>query len=87
MISTVGWELENKGCTPDITVFMTPQDYREDRDPQLERGVAEILRQLKEHQRRSDHDELADKLKRRPVKGPTNSVRIAKGRVDSAALV
>ncbi len=44
----VGWQLENYGTEPDIEVDITPQDYREGRDPQLEQAVAEILRLLAE---------------------------------------
>ncbi|HDH03342.1 MAG TPA: peptidase, partial [Actinobacteria bacterium] len=39
----VGWGLENYGTEPDIEVVITPQDYRAGRDPQLERGIAEVL--------------------------------------------
>ena len=44
----VGWNVENYGTDPDIEVDITPQDYRANRDPQLDRGIAEILRLLKE---------------------------------------
>ncbi len=44
----MGWQLENYGTEPDIEVDITPQDYREGRDPQLEQAVAEILRLLAE---------------------------------------
>jgi tricorn protease len=42
----VGWNVENYGTDPDIEIDNTPQDYREGRDAQLERAVAEILRLL-----------------------------------------
>ena len=35
--------MENYGTEPDIEVLVTPQDYREGRDPQLERGIEELL--------------------------------------------
>ena len=44
----VGWNVENYGTEPDIEVDITPQDYREGRDPQLERAIQEILRLLEE---------------------------------------
>ncbi len=45
----VGWNLENHGTEPDIEVDVTPQDYRNGRDPQLGRAIEEILRLLAEH--------------------------------------
>lgn len=44
----VGFGVENYGTDPDIEVENHPQDYRRGRDRQLERGVAEILKMLKE---------------------------------------
>jgi tricorn protease len=31
-----GWELENHGVAPDVEVAMTPDDWAQGRDPQLE---------------------------------------------------
>lgn len=42
----VGWNIENHGTEPDIEVDITPQDYHEGRDPQIERAISEILRLL-----------------------------------------
>ena len=42
------WDVENKGIAPDIDVEVTPKDIAAGRDPQLEKGVAEALRLLKE---------------------------------------
>ncbi len=39
----VGWGLENYGTDPDIVVEIQPQDHVADQDPQLARGVTEIL--------------------------------------------
>lgn len=39
----VGWGVENYGVDPDIEVEITPQDYEKGIDPQLDRGIAEIL--------------------------------------------
>ena len=43
------WDVENIGVAPDIEVEQTAADLNAGRDPQLERGVAEALRLLKEH--------------------------------------
>jgi tricorn protease len=45
----VGWGVENYGTDPDIEVDNKPQDYAAGRDPQLERAIRLILRQLKAH--------------------------------------
>ena len=42
----VGWGVENYGTDPDIEVDNTPQDYMRDIDAQLERAIAEALKQL-----------------------------------------
>ena len=44
----VGWNVENYGTDPDIEVDITPQDYASGRDPQLERGITEIMEMLKQ---------------------------------------
>lgn len=44
----VGFGVENYGTEPDIEVLITPQDYREGRDPQLERGIAELVAIIEE---------------------------------------
>ena len=46
----VGWHVENHGTEPDIEVDISPQDYVNNRDPQLERAIAESLRLLAETQ-------------------------------------
>jgi tricorn protease len=43
------WAVENEGVPPDIEVEQTPADVLAGHDPQLERGVAEALRLLREH--------------------------------------
>lgn len=45
----VGWGIENYGTDPDIEVDITPQDYAEDIDPQLDRAIREILQLLDEN--------------------------------------
>lgn len=43
----VEWGVENYGTDPDVEVFITPQDYKAGKDPQLEAGLETILRLLK----------------------------------------
>lgn len=43
------WEVENHGTAPDIEAWQDPAITRQGRDPQLERGVAELMQALKEH--------------------------------------
>ena len=33
------WDIENNGVVPDIAVEFLPRDFRDGRDPQLEKGV------------------------------------------------
>ncbi|MDE3270374.1 MAG: PDZ domain-containing protein [Pseudomonadota bacterium] len=42
----VGWGIENYGTDPDIEVDYRPQDYATGNDPQLDRGIAELMLQL-----------------------------------------
>ena len=44
----VGWAVENYGTDPDIEVEISPDDFREGRDPQLDTAVAEALRLLRD---------------------------------------
>jgi tricorn protease len=44
----VGWGVENYGTDPDLDVDIAPQDFAAGRDPQLERGIREIKRLLRE---------------------------------------
>ncbi len=43
----VGWSVENYGTDPDIDIDVTPQDYVNGRDPQLDKAIEVILKQLK----------------------------------------
>ena len=45
----VGWGIENYGTDPDIDVDVTPQEDARGLDPQLDRGVEEVLRMLAEN--------------------------------------
>jgi tricorn protease len=42
----VGWAVENYGTDPDIEVDIKPQDYAQGKDPQLERGLQEMMKLL-----------------------------------------
>ena len=48
----VEWGVENYGTDPDIEVEITPQDYREDKDTQLEKALEIILEKLKDFQQK-----------------------------------
>lgn len=41
------WYVENHGVEPDIEVDITPEDYRDKKDPQLDRAIKEALLDLK----------------------------------------
>lgn len=42
----VGWGVENYGTDPDIEIDISPQDYAQNRDPQLDRAIQVLLEQL-----------------------------------------
>lgn len=58
----VGWNVENYGTDPDIEVDIKPQDYANQRDPQLERAVEECLKLVE------SYPALHPKPGERPVK-------------------
>ncbi|MHC4597511.1 MAG: S41 family peptidase [Planctomycetota bacterium] len=45
----VGYGLENHGAEPDIVVEITPREYAEGRDPQLEKAIETALDLLEKH--------------------------------------
>ncbi|MGD9375190.1 MAG: PDZ domain-containing protein, partial [Anaerolineae bacterium] len=45
----VGWAVENYGTDPDIEVDITPQDYARKADPQLDRALEEVLKEIAEN--------------------------------------
>ena len=45
----VGWNVENYGTDPDIEVEISPQEWGQGKDPQLERAIALILEKLEHH--------------------------------------
>jgi tricorn protease len=55
----VGYGVENYGTDPDIEVEWTPDDHERGRDPQLERGLVEMKRLLRE--KRPQQPDLARK--------------------------
>jgi len=59
----VGWNVENYGTDPDIEVDITPQDFVNSIDPQLDRAIAEALRLI------VDIPSLEPKPGERPSKG------------------
>lgn len=42
----VGWRIENYGTEPGVEVDITPQDYRDGRDPQLDRAIEILVESL-----------------------------------------
>ena len=44
-----GWSLENSGVAPDIEVQLTPTNWLDGVDPQLDRGIQWLLEDLKEN--------------------------------------
>ena len=43
------WDVENKGIAPDVDVENWPKDVIAGHDTQLERAVADAMKQLEEH--------------------------------------
>ena len=66
------WAVENEGVAPDIEVEQTPAEVIAGHDPQLERGVAEAMKRLREHP-----------VKLQPVPAPPDRVHPEKAESDS----
>jgi tricorn protease len=47
----VGWEVENYGTDPDIEVDITPNDWKKKSDPQLDKSISEILKDVKSYKK------------------------------------
>ncbi|MDF1702321.1 MAG: PDZ domain-containing protein, partial [Planctomycetota bacterium] len=60
-----GWGVENYGTDPDIEVDITPADWVKGRDPQMERGLAEIEKII-----RKEKPKIPDMRKRPSLKVP-----------------
>jgi len=43
------WEVENQGIAPDIEVELDPELVRQGRDPQLEKAVEVVMRELEKN--------------------------------------
>ncbi len=43
----VGYNIENKGTEPDIEVEITPKDWSNNKDTQLDRAIIESMKELK----------------------------------------
>lgn len=43
-----GWDIENVGVSPDLVVEYRPEDYIAGRDPQLDRGIEELMKKLRD---------------------------------------
>jgi tricorn protease len=43
LVCRCGLEVENYGADPDIDLDTAPHEFRQGKDPQLDRGVAELL--------------------------------------------
>ena len=43
------WVVENEGITPDVEVEMTPKEVIAGKDPQLEKAVEVLMKQLTPH--------------------------------------
>jgi tricorn protease len=41
------WRVENEGVAPDVEVPLDPVAVNEDKDPQLDAAIAQVLEQLK----------------------------------------
>ena len=46
------WIIEGHGVDPDIEVENDPQSILQGRDPQLERGISEVLKKIEQNPRR-----------------------------------
>ncbi|RME04503.1 MAG: peptidase, partial [Planctomycetota bacterium] len=45
----VGWKVENHGADPDVEVEITPQDWAQYKDPQLDAAIEILLKELEEN--------------------------------------
>lgn len=48
-MNDVGWSVENYGTDPDIEVEITPQDFAEGKDPQIDKAIAVALSDLRKN--------------------------------------
>ncbi|MFZ1887881.1 MAG: S41 family peptidase [Candidatus Binataceae bacterium] len=60
----VGWSVENRGVDPDIEVEYPPHDYAAGRDPQLERGLAELMKLIGDSAKTPEFEARPSRLRR-----------------------
>ena len=65
-----GWGVENYGVDPDVEVYITPDDWAADRDPQLETAVRLALEALDKHPAATAPDPATAPHKARPPLPP-----------------
>ncbi len=63
--ATGKWDVENHGVDPDIVIENDPKSLIAGRDPQLERGVEEVLKRMKENPKKLP-SRPADPVKTKP---------------------
>jgi tricorn protease len=63
----VGWAVENYGTDPDIEVEIRPQDHYAGLDTQLERGIAEIQKLIRQKRPSVPKLEKRPRLERKPL--------------------
>jgi tricorn protease len=69
-MDNLGWEVENRGVSPDVEVIMTPSDYATGRDPQLATAVDLALAALAERAAATPPDPASRPSRSRPVLPP-----------------
>ncbi|MEV8637083.1 S41 family peptidase, partial [Streptosporangium sp. NPDC051023] len=69
----LGWGVENYGVDPDVEVDITPQDWAQGRDPQIEEAVRLALAALEERPAATPPDPATRPSRRRPVLPPRPS--------------
>ncbi|MCL4407855.1 MAG: S41 family peptidase [Thermotogae bacterium] len=58
----VGWGVENYGTDPDIEVDILPQDIMAGKDPQLDKAIEEIIKEMDENSSIKPFENRADKF-------------------------
>ncbi|MEU8201629.1 S41 family peptidase [Streptosporangium sp. NPDC049046] len=66
----LGWGVENYGVDPDVEVDITPDDWAQDRDPQIEEAVRLVLAALEERPAATPPDRSTRPSRRRPALPP-----------------
>ncbi|MER6830509.1 S41 family peptidase [Streptosporangium sp. NPDC000563] len=66
----LGWGVENYGVDPDVEVDIAPDDWAQDRDPQIEEAVRLVLAALEERPAATPPDRSTRPSRRRPALPP-----------------